>query len=443
VSQCVETIAGTLVGLTVAEAVEYRSEIENAPAGQGFYRLRHARIAVVGDGPALGAVLRAGLGTGWRQTRVFTTGPVPDYSLRDEFQHVLTDPVDRFGVHLPDIDLVVHVSSDFAELIEMSRRCRASNVSLTQVFIRGNDAWITPVHAPGGRPTEAAWRRLAPADEPVVLPKRVPGALLAAAYEGRLDVPPEARPTSDVEGVTAALIGAQTALTCFRYLTGTAPAAEPALLRLDLDTLEITEHRYQWGGPVGAAPSAEPLTPGELLDRLPAFVDRHVGLLSAVEQAGVVSWATVADPLRRWPAQRVLAWADDPETAKVRAVLAAMASYGALAAGRGWVWGTDLITGARRRVWLEQSTPHAPVGAAAGLCWHDAVAAGLEAHREQHRDPMTPVRRWADDTTPSDVDLLAKTLAAETGLTPVAVPLDADPAAARLLPFVTQIVLLP
>jgi hypothetical protein len=41
------------------------------------------------------------------------------------------------------------------------------------------------------------------------------------------------------------------------------------------------------------------------------------------------------------------------------------------------------------------------------------------------------------------VDLAAKRLAVATGRTPVAVPLDADPAAARLLPFVTQIVLLP
>ncbi|MFC0547958.1 hypothetical protein [Kutzneria chonburiensis] len=432
----------TLVGLTVAEAVEYRSEIENAPAEQGFYRLRQARVAVVGEGPALGTVLRAGLGSGWRQTRVFTTGSVPEYALRDEFQHVLTDQVDRIDAHLAETDLVVHVSSDFAELIEMGRRCRAANVSLTQVFIRDRDAWITPVHAPGGRPTEAAWRRLVPEDEPAVLPKRVPGALMAAAYEGRLDKAGAVFEVKvEVEAVTAALIGAQVSLTCFRYLTGTTPTTEPTLLRLDRDTLEITEHRYQWGGPVGAAPSAEPLTPGELLDRLPAFVDRHVGLLSAVEQAGVVSWATVADPLRRWPAHRVLAWANDAETAKVRAVLAAMASYGALAAGRGWAWGTDLITGARRRVFLDQSTPHAEVGVAAGLCWDDAVAAGLQAHHEQHVDPMTPVRRWVDDTTPSDVDDLAKTLATATGRTPVAVPLDADPAAARLLPFVTQIVL--
>jgi hypothetical protein len=94
-------------------------------------------------------------------------------------------------------------------------------------------------------------------------------------------------------------------------------------------------------------------------------------------------------------------------------------------------------------VWLEQSSPHAEVGVAAGLCWRDAVAAGLQAHHEQHLDPMTPVRRWAEETTPSDVDLAAKRLAVATGRTPVAVPLDADPAAARLLPFVTQIVLLP
>ena len=461
-SQCAETFTG----LTVAEAVEYRSEIETSPSEQGFYRLRQARVAVVGEGSALAAVLRAGIGSGWRWTQVFTAEPAPECELRDEFQHILTDTVDRIGEHLADTDLVVHVTSDFGELVEMARRCRAENASLAQVFVRGQDAWITPVHPAGGRPIEAAWRRLAPeeVDEwqaaPVVshvrtsrdyasLPKRVPGALLGPAYEGALDEPPvsgvavlEAKPKAELAGVTAALIGAQVALTCFRYLTGAAKNTEPTVLRLDLESLEISEHRYQWGGPVAEAPSARPLEAGELLDRLPAFVDRHVGLLTAVEQVGVVSWVTVADPRRRWPAHRVLGWAEDPQTAQVRAVLAAMASYGALAAGRGWAWGTDLITGNRRRVWLEQRGPNADVGAAAGLCWDDALAAGLQAHLEQRQDPMSPVRRWADETTPSDVDVLAKTLAAETGRTPVAVPLTTDPAAARLLPFVTQVVLL-
>jgi len=410
VSQCVETLGG----LTATEAAHYRSEIENSPSEQGFYRLRQARVVVAGHGPVLGAVLRAGIGAGWRNTLLFTDD-VPEYRLRDAFQHVVTGSAEGIGGHLADADLVVHVSSDFGELIEMSRRCRAANVSLTQVFVRGGDAWLTPVHTAGGRPVEAAWRRLVPA----------------------------ARPNGPLAGSVPALIGAQVALTCFRYLTGASAAPEPVLLRLDLASLEITEHRYQWGGPVAEAPSADPLAPAELLDRLPAFVDPHVGLLSAVEQAGVVSWATVQDPRRRWPAHQVLGWARDPQTAKVRAVLAAMASYGALAAGAGWGWGTDLITGDRRRVWLDQPGPEAGVGVAAGLCWQDAVAAGLQAHCEARRDPMAATRRWADETTPSDVDELAKTLAVQTGFTPVAVPLAADPAATRLLPFVTKIVLTP
>ncbi|QUQ68387.1 hypothetical protein [Kutzneria sp. CA-103260] len=410
-SQC----AWTLGGLTAAEAVHYRSEIENSPSEQGFYRLRQARVVLAGDGPVLGAVLRAGIDTGWRNTLLFTDDAVPEYRLRDEFQHVVTGSADGIGGHLADADLVVHVSSDIGELIEMCRRCRAANVSVTQVFVRGRDAWLTPVHTAGGRPVEAAWRRLVPAAEPA----------------------------GPLGGPASALIGAQVALTCFRYLTGASAASEPVLLRLDLASLELTEHRYQWGGPVAEAPAADPLAPAELLDRLPSFVDPHVGLLSAVEQAGVVSWATVEDPRRRWPAQQVLGWAGDPETARVRAVLAAMASYGALAAGPGWVWGTDLVTGDRRQVWLDQPGPAADVGVAAGLCWRDAVAAGLQAHCEARSDPMAATRRWADETTPSDVDTLAKALAVQTGFTPVAVPLNADPAAARLLPFVTKVVLLP
>src|SRR5262249_38693461 len=161
--------------------------------------------------------------------------------------HVLTDSPATIGDHLADADLVVHVSSDIGELIEMCRRCRAANVSLAQVFLRGGDAWLTPVHAAGGRPIEAAWRRPAPAPEGPEL------ASLAACV----------------------LIGAPVALTCFRYLTGASAAAEPVLLRLDLGSLEITEHRYQWGGPVAEAPSADPVAPGELLDRLPAFVDPY------------------------------------------------------------------------------------------------------------------------------------------------------------------------
>ncbi|MFI9380499.1 hypothetical protein [Kutzneria sp. NPDC052558] len=410
-SQC----ARLLGGLTATEAVMYRSEIENSPSEQGFYRLRQARVVLVGDGPVLGAVLRSGIGSGWRNTLVLT-GDVPEYRVRDEFQRVVTGSADGIGGRLAEADLVVHVSSDIGELIELSRRCRAANVSVAQVLLRGGDAWLTPVHTAGGRPVEAAWRRLVPA----------------------------ARPGRPLDGPASALIGTQVALTCFRYLTGGSAATEPVLLRLDLASLEITEHRYQWGGPaIEAAPSTDPLAPDELLDRLPAFVDPHVGLLSAVEQAGVVSWATVPDPRRRWPAHQVLGWARDPETAKVRAVLAAMASYGALAAGPGWVWGTDLVTGGRRRVWLDQPGPEPGVGVAAGLCWHDAVAAGLQAHSEARRDPLAATRRWADETTPSDVDELARTLAAQTGFTPVAVPLAADPAALRLLPFVTAIALTP
>jgi hypothetical protein len=431
VSQCTERIGG----LTSSEAAQYRSEIENAPAEQGFYRLRQARVVLVGDGPALGAVLRAGIETGWRNIRLLAD-EVPEYAVNDEFQLVLTDTADRIGDHLADADLVVHVTSDIGELIDTARRCRAANVSLAQVFVRDGDAWLTPVHTAGGRPVEAAWRRLVP-EAGVVSVRQVANAGVGARRQSVVTA------ERSLVGTAVALIGAQVALTCFRYLTGASAAREPVLLRLDLGSLEITEHRYQWGGPVAEAPSAEPLEPAQLLARLPAFVDPYVGLLSAVEQAGVVSWVTVEDPRRRWPAQRVLGWANDPDTAQVRAVLAAMASYGALAAGRGWVWGTDLITGDRRRVWLEQTGPYAEVGVAAGLCWDDAVAAGLQAHCESRRDPLAAVRRWADETTPSDVDLLAKSLAADTGCTPVAVPLNADPAAARLLPFVTKIVLLP
>jgi hypothetical protein len=108
--------------------------------------------------------------------------------------------------------------------------------------------------------------------------------------------------------------------------------------------------------------------------------------------------ASVSDPYRLLPgpavAPTVVGWGHDLLTARLRALLAGLATYGTLCIEPGpgrpdTVWGVDLITGRQRAVPVEAAYPvlgepaaryPAPVGAGAGCVWGDAVAAGLRAH---------------------------------------------------------------
>jgi hypothetical protein len=261
------------------------------------------------------------------------------------------------------------------------------------------------VGAPDRVEAESCWRRLAA--------QRGTDADTTSSEGGWL--------TGPVPGIVAAAL----ALSCFSHLTGldALPAPErapqpPVLTRIDLRTLVTRTHRvrsHPLAGP--PAPNTEadtralmdelargaPVQAGDLLDRATGFIDARTGLLGVLDEENLaqvplsVCRASVSDPygvLPAWaPAPTVTGWGNDQPTARLRALLAALATYGTLTSGpvTEQRWGLDLATGALRAVATTMAYPvlrgaplpyRAPVGAAAGRCWNDAVAAGLRAHCE-------------------------------------------------------------
>ncbi len=428
-------------GLSAPELAEYAPEIAFIASGHDsaerrFQQVRDARILLYGDGPVLTALARDGLRSGWGRLRVLA-GP-GDTSLRDAAERARRDDGQQIIVELlrpgqaddwllydriADADLVVHVASgDRAEtLITTARMCADLGVALAQVLTRAADVWVTPVHARDHLLAESGWR------------------WLAASGDGEpADVP---WPT----GPVPSLIAARVVLACFGHLTEMSAAGREThsqarsggmLTRIDLRDLDTSVHwfhRHPGNEPARAADAAatrdliaalraaDRVTPAELLQRTRLFEDPYLGPLRSLGEAGLpqtplaLCRATVSDPYSRRPAaEPVLAWGADRQTARVRAVLGALATYRSLVAGHDpdggdLVWGMDLLTGAMRRVPRPDTGSTGAVagstGVAAGLSWDEAVEGGLLAHlealpalREAIGAPrVDPVRESGDD----------------------------------------------
>ncbi|MFI7454509.1 hypothetical protein ACIBQX_44010 [Nonomuraea sp. NPDC049714] len=419
--------------LSERELTEYASEISFIRYGYDspewrFQQVRDARILLYGQGPVLAAVAQDGLRSGWRRLRILPRAgetilrAAAERARRDEGQQIIVetagpdpagDPLLRDGI--ADADLVVHVASgdDTEALLATARRCADAGVALTQVLVRDADVWATPVYERDHRLVESGWRWL-----------------VAGQAERR------ETGVSWLTGPVPSLIAATVVLACFRHLarmrperTGTRSGSriDGTMTRTDLESLTTTAHRFHphpaggaavgmaVGMAVGAAATqdtiaslraAERVSQGDLLARARGFVDPYLGPLRSLDEEDLpqvplaLCRATVIDPYGRRPpsaVEPVVAWGSDRETARVRAVLAALAAYGSLVAeheaqqagDRATAWGMDLLTGAVRRVRIPGGDPAtkrrayaAPLGAAAGLCWDEAVGAGLLAHFE-------------------------------------------------------------
>lgn len=397
-------------------------------AERRFQLVRAARIALIGEGPVVDALLAAGLWSGWRNVRVLAPAAqvaalrdVVEKARRDPKQSVRLQPwpeehsaEDRgwpTGI-ADEADVVLQVcgAARRADLIAVSRACAGAGTALGQVLVGDDEAWLTPVGPPEGVEAESCWRRL------------------AAQRDAEADTG-----GGWLTGPVPGIVAAQLALSCFSYLTGldTLPAPErapqpPLLTRVDLRTLGTGIHRvrpHPLAGPqapntgtdtrelVDELACGAPVEAADLLDRAAAFIDARTGLLGRLDEEELpqvplsVCRASVSDPygvLPAWaPAPTVLGWGNDRPTARLRALLAALATYGTLTTGpvTQQQWGLDLATGALRAVPTTTAYPvlrgapmpyHAPVGAAAGRCWNDAIAAGLRARCEallvQHSD---------------------------------------------------------
>ncbi|MGH3885912.1 MAG: hypothetical protein ACRDSZ_04955 [Pseudonocardiaceae bacterium] len=416
-------------------------------AQRRFQRVRAARIVLIGEGPVLDALLAAGLWSGWRKLGVFAPAAqvtalrdVVEKTRRDPKQSVRLQPWpeergagDRgwlAGV-VDEADVVLQVCDEArrADLIAVSRACAGSGTALGQVLVGDDEAWLTPVGPPDGVEAESCWRRLAA--------QRGTGA----------DTPSGG---GWLTGPVPGIVAAQLALSCFSHLTGlddTLPSPQrapqpPVLNRVDLRTLVTRTHRvrpHPLAGP--QAPNTEadvralidelacaaPVEAADLLDRVAGCIDARTGLLGILDEGDLVQVplsvcrASVSDPyavLPAWaPAPTVTGWGNDRPTARLRALLAALATYGTLTTGpvTEQQWGLDLATGALRAVPTTVAYPvlrgaplpyRAPVGAAAGRCWNDAIAAGLRAHCEallaQHTDGGRRDIRQLDPTEVAD-----------------------------------------
>ncbi|NUT91096.1 MAG: hypothetical protein HOY78_03620 [Saccharothrix sp.] len=336
-----------------------------------FERLRSARVALVGRGPVVAALLEAGLRSGWRRVAVCTDDTdelraVARGAVRDSAQDVVVgaEPVS-------DADLLLCVSDRPMDLA-------ARSVGL--VLMGGAEAWVTAVGPPERVAVESCWRRLgAPRDSDVDL----------------------------VTGPVPGIIAAHVALSAFHHLTGTSVSTEPVLTRIDLRDLSARTHRPL---PYTFTRDARPEASSDVVDE--RLVDERVGVLRVLDEGDLpqvplaVCRATVSDPeavLPTWaPLPEVVGWGVDRDQARWHTALAALATYGSLVDRGGER--VDLLTGrpcALPRV-VARAPYRAPVGVAAGRSWGDAVTAGLRAWCE------AVLAEWSEPGRPCDPDAVVR-----------------------------------
>lgn len=374
-------------GLTEGDLDAYAAEIafiryRLPSAERRFERLRQARIALTGHGPVLLALLESGLACGWLQ--VIVDAPVGETgALAAAVERARRDGGQRvcFGeaaLTAEGADVVLQVADDRANLLATAEVLRGLDVSLGQILVNREEAWIHPV-----APAEAAhwcWRRLGSVPQP----------------DG---CKPEVASTPDLlTGAVPGLLGARLALSCFSHLTGLAPPEERPT-RIDLLTLDSSRHRVM---PLEAEPSrfddgdvrsmveklasADPIGPDELLERTTACVDPRTGLFGRLDEDALpqmpLTLCTGEVRPTDGPPARVIGWAADLTTARVRTVLAACAAYGALTARAGI--GFEIHTGRTRHVAAPKYPAGLPLhGYGAGLTWDGAVGAALRSRAEE------------------------------------------------------------
>ncbi|MEV0828388.1 hypothetical protein [Nonomuraea rubra] len=566
-------------GLSDEELRAYAEEIAfigyalDSPESR-FERIRRAHLVLTGSGPLLDALAGACAGAGWR--RVTVISPEPGRAVQTA-ETARRDPAQEFqalssstGVAeaLGDADVVLQVGTDLDDLVATARACEAAGVVLGQALAGPAEVWLSQVGRPSRTAGESGWHRLA----------GLPAAAPVAPDEDLLSGP--------VPTVVAAVL----ALACFSHVTGLDTTSERTLTRIDLRTLDTLPHRFlphphARGGGAGAVEeltkvlaAAGPVTASLDADGLLALaadlVDSRTGVLGMLDEQALVQsplavcQAVVSDPfgvLPGWaPGPRAFGWGPDQRTARLRCLLAALATYGLLALGPqdGPAWGVELPDGRPRPIpepdlqltgtgtlrspsgtGIRTLQPpngtgagamEPPLGIGAGSSWAEALAAGLRAHCEHllaarlpatddtvagtpvepGGDPVaeallrqlvlageTPHLRdhttflgapaitlttpalgtvvsvsgtvadalrdglerlllrwqsrtarqpayatahplWPPDGDPAEAVRAMAGALRRAGMVPVAVPLDGDPEAARLLPFVTRVVLL-
>ncbi|MFB8281371.1 hypothetical protein [Nocardia colli] len=351
-----------------------------------FERHREGRVTVfggTGTEAVVTAVVAAGVRSGWADVRVVATEQIgaglaraTEAARRDERQRVLSVAA-LSTADLCDTDVVLQIDSAADELAAFADAC-PDGVSLGQMLIETDEAWISEVGAPAD--SAACWKRLR-------ANRKAAGASGANRW---------------ISGPVPAVLAAHLVLGSFRYRTGLAalPAPSgPRVARLDLRTLDLTTHSV---APIHAAAERDPraadgpiaATPDDLLARAGGLVDQYTGVLSVLDEGNLTQFplalcrAVVSDPAAVIPAEDALAevvgWGPDQRVARTRTVLRALAVYAWLSVDAAeTTTGIDLVTGETRTLSTSFALDGASlVGVAAGLTQADAIAWGLRQQCE-------------------------------------------------------------
>ncbi|MFE6104435.1 hypothetical protein ACFVQ4_31365 [Streptomyces laurentii] len=412
-------------------------------AGPG--RAPDGRLLLAGEDHELRALTAAAERAGCRDVRVRRTGEGDTEAFGG-----LTAWAERETLTADDI--VLHVARSTAELAATADRCAGAGAWLGQMLVHPEEMWTGPLGPADRTAAASAWRRLrglppqVPSAGPVGggadgpagtvfaagraewITNRLLGAWLSQGQEGMAGTGEGAGGTGNVGAAGAAEAGAAGAARAGDAEGGPGPAEEPYLVCTDVRTSSSSRHpvvplprpgrsatragtetgaRVAFLGRIGGAA----VEAARLLERIDAVADARTGLIGPVPEAepgpaGLWECAVaVPDPFGPRPADApgVTVWGHGPDapSARLAALLDALAAYGALAAapdarsGRE-VWGLDLVTDRLRRIPAAEAYPtptptpppapgtsyRLPTGVEAGLTWADAVEAALTGHCE-------------------------------------------------------------
>jgi hypothetical protein len=263
--------------LTDDELAAYDAEISYVDyyldsAARRFQTYRETPVVCVGSGLTLTALTYACLRSGVRATTVYVAGGETDRERlagydRDGAQQLSVRSLGDLHDVVHGAGIVLHVDDRPApeRAFALDRLCRDHGVPLVQAVMSGDEAWVGPVSLPGRPGWASAWHRRA----------------------ANLAVPPAGeQPSAYLAGPTAAIVANRVSFLAMRHLTGVAAAdpgaADPAgqdrdaVSRVDLETLQTSEHRYH------AHPAAADAGP-ELESE---FVDRYAAFLAATADLG-------------------------------------------------------------------------------------------------------------------------------------------------------------
>ncbi|MGH3825894.1 MAG: TOMM precursor leader peptide-binding protein [Pseudonocardiaceae bacterium] len=423
--------------LSPAEADAYAAEIAFIDyfcdsAAARFQALRDTRVAAVGSGQTVAAVVAANLAVGLRTVEVLLTSEDPtdldrcyqtlEMARQRDPDQTLTvrvvtgwDSEEAIRAALAPFDAVVHLCDRpmLARAAMLDRVCRLEGTVLIQAVAVGDQVWIGPLTGPDDEPAagwESAWRRLQATRTGPMLQRR------GFAFTDDPGAPVSEYLTS----TTAALVANHASFEVFKHLAGVpVPETRGQLLRVDLETLRTTAHRFQ-GHPASLAvaqialPSPEALaeTVAELARRAPVdeqvfseqvrgCFDSELGLFTGIDEGELqqlplnVCRVTISNPA-------LLPQLDEPVTtvgvgtemgmARRRAAQRACELYAASVVDERrliddiWVWGYDLADKRPRRVAAEAVFPtlrglvpslEVAPWLASGFSWAQAVATAL------------------------------------------------------------------